>query len=106
MKQSSLSAPRQQLLRLMQELQFGTIEILIIVGAEPTFAPPPKIIREIKLGSDVAAWPIVNGGDFSLKREVTDLFAQFDAFSEETAVTIEVRHGLPVRLIVGRGIAR
>lgn len=97
---TSLSAPRQQLLQIMQQLPFGIIENLVIRGKEPSLSPPPKITKEIKLGVDAPTRLAPGDADFALKRAVTDLFEHFDRLSDGSVVTIEVRHGLPARLIV------
>ena len=99
---SSLSAPRQKLLRTMQQLHFGKIEELAVKGGEPSFSPPPKITQEIKLGVDATERVAPGGGDFALKRHVTELFDHFNRLPDGSVVTIEVRHGLPARLIVAR----
>jgi hypothetical protein len=96
---STLSAPRQKLLHVMQRNPFSNVDI-VISGGEPSFDPPFKITREIKLGIDAPARPTGEEADFGLKRAVTDLFDHFDQFRDGTAVTIEVRHGLPARLIL------
>jgi hypothetical protein len=99
---SRLSAPRQKLLRTMQQLHFGKIEDLVVLSGEPSSTPPPKITKEIKLGIDAIDRSAAEQNDFALKRQVTDLFAQFDQLSDGSVVTIEIRHGLPARLIVAR----
>jgi hypothetical protein len=99
---STLSVPRQALLRLMQQLHFGTIEGLVIVAGEPCLTPPPKIIQEIKLGSEHSEPKRPAKDDFALKRHMTDLFDQFDHLPDRAAIKIEIRHGLPTRLIVTR----
>jgi hypothetical protein len=96
---SSLSTPRQKLLHVMQRNPWANIDILIS-GGEPRFDAPFKITREIKLGIDAPARPTAADADFGLKRAVTDLFEHFDQLRDATAVTIEVRHGLPARLIL------
>ncbi|MGO9111120.1 MAG: hypothetical protein ACLP9L_18000 [Thermoguttaceae bacterium] len=64
--------------------------------------PAPKITKAIKLGADTTERPATANDDFALKRHVTDLFEQFDRLPDGSVVTIEVRHGLPARLIVAR----
>jgi hypothetical protein len=96
---TSLSAPRQKLLHVMQRNPFSNVD-MVISHCEPSFDPPFKITREIKLGIDTPTQPPAEGADFGLKRAVTDLFAHFDQLRDGTAVTIEVRHGLPARLIL------
>ena len=83
----------------MQRNWFSNIEIVLRQG-EPCFSPPPKITREIKLGLDPAARPASESNDFALKRAITDLFGHLDHLADGTVVTIEVRHGLPARLIL------
>ena len=97
---SSLTTNRQKLLRAMQRNLFCSIET-VVSGGEPCFDPSVfKITREIKLGIDGPVRPTAEESDFGLKRAVTDLFEHFDLLSDGTAVTIEVRHGLPARLIL------
>ena len=96
---STLSAPRQKLLLAMQRNPWSNID-LVVSGGEPSFSPPPKITREIKLGIDAPARPDSEGGDFQLKQAVTDLFQHFDQLRDGSVITVEVRHGLPARLIV------
>jgi hypothetical protein len=99
---STLSAPRQKLLQIMQQLHFGKIEGLGVVAGEPTFTPPPKLTQEIKLGSDTAEPKQPVQADFALKRHATDLFKNFDLLPDHSIVSVEVRHGLPARLFVTR----
>ena len=49
---SELSKPNQRLLRVIQELRSGVIELLIR-GGQPSFNPPSKIIQEVELGIEV-----------------------------------------------------
>lgn len=100
---STLSVPRQKLLETIQRTFFGSIENLPIENSEPNSALA-TIRQEIKLGleaiHDTEPWP----ADFKLKAQVIDLFDHFDRL-RNAAVTIEVRHGLPHRLIVVRQTA-
>jgi hypothetical protein len=95
-----LSAPRQRLLQIMQQLNFGTIENLVVRTKEPCFDSHPKITREIKLGAENSAKQTSEDRDFLLKKHVTELFDHFDLLPDGSLVTIECRHGLPARLIV------
>ena len=99
---STLSAPRQKLLQAMQQLYFGKIENLVITGSEPLFSPAPRITQEIKLGVAEPERPGRQHDDFALKRHLIELFDHFDRLPDGTVVTIDVRHGLPARLIVAR----
>lgn len=97
---STLSLPLQTLLQAMQRIYFGTIDNLTVRRGEPCFDPPPKVTREIKLGVDVSNSPPPPDANFELKRAVIDLFEHLATLPNGTAVSIEVRHGLPSRLIV------
>ena len=44
-----LSARRAGLLKLMQSINFGHIEILFVADGEPILDPPPRIIREVTI---------------------------------------------------------
>jgi hypothetical protein len=98
---STLSAPRQKLLQIIDELYFGEIGGLVIRASEPCFSPAPRIIQEIKLGGEGAPKKSATG-DYALKQYATDLFAQFDRLPDGTVVTIGVRHGHPVLLTLTR----
>lgn len=97
---STLSTPRQRLLETIQQVFFGTIENLAIEGGEPKLTPSPTIRQEIKLGPEVPR-PTPQGLDFALKDQVIDLFGHFDRL-RDAVVSVEIRHGLPHRLIVER----
>lgn len=47
---SDLSAPRRRMVELMQELGFGRIETLLVRAGDPVLNPPPRVVREVKLG--------------------------------------------------------
>lgn len=84
----------------MQRIGFGRIEQLRVVAGEPTFTPMPTVVREVKFGGapggDAAARPV----EFALKQDVVDLLAELRALGDGATVSIEVRHGLPHRLLV------
>lgn len=96
----ALSSGARRLVELMQRIGFGRIEHLHMVGGEPTFTPMPRVVREVKLGGapggDAAARP----AEFSLKQAVVELLAELKTTGEGSTVSIEVRHGLPHRLLV------
>jgi hypothetical protein len=83
----------------MQRVYFGQIKDLSIQGGEPCFNPAPKIVQEIKMGAENGPPPELALDDFILKSQVVDLFTHLSQL-DDTCVEIEVRHGLPFRLIV------
>jgi hypothetical protein len=98
--QGGLSEPRRRLVRLMQKLLFGRIENLLVRDGEPEFDPPPTIIREHKFGGENGSHPKLRADDFLLKDQVVDLFRQFDALGNGVIAVLEVKHGLPFRMLV------
>jgi hypothetical protein len=95
---STLSPGRNKLVATMRRNPYCKID-MVIRGREPSFTPAPKITREIWLGTDAATRPVADESDFSLKRVILELFEYFDKLPDGSAITIEVRHGLPTRLI-------
>jgi hypothetical protein len=82
-------------------MNFGRIEDLTIHRGEPTFDPPPRIVKDVKLGApDNGPRPELEATDFALKREHIELFENLGRLGDGTVRTIEVKSGLPFRLIV------
>ncbi|GIW56164.1 MAG: hypothetical protein KatS3mg082_2568 [Nitrospiraceae bacterium] len=97
---ASLSPARRRLLELFQQVNFGRVERLSIQNGEPQFDPPPRIVREVKFGSENGPRPEVDADNFLLKTQVVELFQHFDQLGTGTIDVIEVKHGLPFRMIV------
>ena len=96
---SSLSTARKRLLETMQKTNFGRIEGLMIRAGEPVFAPAPRIIKDVKLGSaDNQARPELQASDFVLKREHIELFENLSRIGDGSVESIEIKSGLPFRL--------
>ncbi len=95
-----LSAARVDLLELMQSINFGRIERLRIRNGEPVFDPHPVVVREIKFGGENGPRPELGNGDFLLKQQVVELFAFFDETRNGVIDVLEIKHGLPFRMIV------
>ncbi len=101
----SLSERRRQLVELLQELNFGRIEDLVIRDGQPVLNPPPHIIREVKFGGENGPRPERATADFRLKAQVIELFTYFDQMQDGTIDVIEVKHGLPFRMLVAEADA-
>lgn len=97
---SSLSAGRLRLLETMQAINFGRIEQLSVAEGEPAFDPPPRVIREVKFGAENGERPEMSLDDFLLKTEVQELFEALTEIRDGVIERVEVRHGLPFRMIV------
>jgi hypothetical protein len=99
MTKSSLSILEKRLLETMQKMNFGRIEGLSIRGGEPVLTPPPRIVRDVKLGApDNGARAELEANDFVLKREHVELFENLRRVGHGTVECIEVKAGLPFRL--------
>lgn len=95
-----LSPERARLVRLFQTINFGRIEELEIRNGEPQFSPPPRVFVEVKLDSEDGPRPESRLSDFALRRPIDRFFAQVARLEDGTIERIEVRHGLPFRMIV------
>jgi len=95
---ADLSESRRRLLRLMQEIHFGSIEDLEIRGGEPVFDPPPRVIREIKFGGDRSPRLQTTAKDFAAKPQVAELLDSLTRIRDGTIGRLEVQHGIPFRM--------
>jgi hypothetical protein len=99
---SSLNPGQRRTLEIIQELGFGRIERLSIRDGQPSYDyPAPRVFQEIKLGSECDRHLVSNPADFTLTKQFGSLFNQLSRL-REGIVDIEVRHGLPFRLVVDR----
>lgn len=96
----ALSPARRQLLELMQRHNFCRIENLEVRGGEPVFEPAPRVTQEIKLGAENGPRPELEKDDFLLRAPIIELFEHLERLRHGRIAVIEVRHGLPYRLIV------
>lgn len=88
------------LIELMQGIQFGRIEGLAVRAGRPVVSPPPRVVRELKIGGDNQARREGKLEDFVLKQEVRELLDHIARLGHGIIHTIEIRHGLPFRLTV------
>ena len=98
-KVSGLTAARKQILRLMQENPFSRIENLTLIDGQPQFGPTTKVIAEHKFGVNDGPRREAELADYALKKEHIDLFRQFDEIGSGAILTLEIRAGLPFRMI-------
>jgi hypothetical protein len=88
------------LVRLCQSINFGSIENLEVRDREPTFDPSPVMLRDLKLDSDEAPRPELILADFVLSNEVMRLMGHLDELRHGTIRRIDVRGGLPRRVLL------
>jgi hypothetical protein len=96
-----LSAPRQALVRLCQTIGYGQI-LNLHIGAdhEPSFSPEPQVIVEVKLDGDHCPRAEKELADFILCEEILRLMDRFDEVGTGHIQKIEVRAGLPKRVLI------
>jgi hypothetical protein len=97
---SSLTPARRRLVERLQQLNFGRVEGLLVRGGEPVFGPPTRVVREIKFGGENAPRPERGLGDFLVKAQVAELLRCLSEIGDGVIDVLEVKHGLPFRLIL------
>ena len=100
MVKSSLCEPRQHLVQLMQKVNFGRIEHLVVRDGQPVLSPSPRVVREVKFGGENGPRPETSLEDFVLKDEVVELFRYMDEFQDIVIDVLEIKHGMPFRMTV------
>ena len=101
MTKRSLDPTKLKLVEAIEELRFGRIEQISIRDGRPHCEQATQIVQEIKLGAETKPHVERSDADLTLKSEFERLFIQFDRL-RDGLVDIEVRHGLPFRLVVRR----
>jgi hypothetical protein len=96
---SQVSQPRQALIRLCQTINHGSIEDLQVEHSEPVFDPWPLILKDVKLDSDEGPRPELALGDFVVSDEILRLMSHLDEMKGGTLRRVEVREGIPRRIV-------
>jgi len=102
---ASLPEPRRRLVELMQSVNFGRIENLPVRGGQPVLDPPPRVVREIKIGGDNGPRAELGTSNFLLKEQVVELLRCLSEIGDGRIDVLEVKHGLPFRLLVAGAAA-
>ena len=97
---SELSPPWQALVRLLQSVNHGQVRNLTVRSGSPAFCPKPTVLMDVRLDSDESARPEIELADFVLRDEVRRLMAHFDQLKEGVVERIEVRAGIPRRVLI------
>jgi hypothetical protein len=96
----SLKPAEQRLVALMQWLNYGRLEALIVRNGQPVFNPPPSILREVKFGADNTPRPELGQDDFVLKEQVVELIEELRRMSHGVVRSLTVKGGLPFNMAV------
>lgn len=91
---SQLSHQRRWLMETMHGLGHGEVVCVVVVDREPVIDPEPKTRPHRTLTGRRYRPRDLPSGDFIIKEQVADLFADFDHMVNGV-VTIQVRDGLP-----------
>jgi len=97
---SNLSPARKALVRLCETINHGSIENLEVRHSEPMFDPIPVALKDLKLDSDEGSRPEFILADFVLSAEVLRLMDLLDEIDCGTFRRIEVRAGIPRRILL------
>jgi hypothetical protein len=96
---SQLSPARQALVRILQAVNFGEIRGVRVQDADPILEDDTVVVIDTKL--DKAEEPRAELGlaDFELRDEVCRLMARIDAIGDGVIERLEVRAGIPRRIV-------
>src|ERR1035437_6930466 len=106
---SQLSPSRQALVRLCQDINFGSIQNLTVSNGEVKFDPLPEVIVDLRLDEEAEPRSELELDDFSLRPQVCRLFAEIDTLangiieklrSEEHTSELQSRQYLVCRLLL------
>ena len=89
------SHARQNLIRLMQRINYGEIRHLSIRKGEPVLAPAPVVIRTVKFGGDNSPRSEAIQEDFVLKAEILNFLNEIEEISDGEFESIKIQAGLP-----------
>jgi hypothetical protein len=103
---SDLSHARQTLLRLCQSINHGSIENLRVEHAEPIFEPAPAVLKDVKLDSDEGTRPELSLENFVVGDEAGRLMNHLDEMDRGILRRVEVRAGIPRRIVIESLIER
>jgi hypothetical protein len=96
---SGASAARRAFIQQCQRLGRGTIERLEVRDCEPAFGPKTEVFRDLKLDGNDIARTERDLCDFALCKEILLLFSTLDSIRNGAIEHIEVRAGVPRRII-------
>lgn len=97
---SEMSEEHAFLIRLMQKVNYGRIEGLSVRNGQLVLDTPPRVIREIKFGSENGPRPESAARSFAVKAAVTHLLKHIGALRQATIHSLDVKGGLPFAMKV------
>ncbi len=97
---SQLSARRQALVRQCQQIGFGRIVNFAVRDGDPVLLAETEILIDVKLDAEENLRTERDLNDFELTAELVRLFSKFDAIQNGTVDHLEVRAGIPRRIVL------
>ena len=97
---SELSELRQMLIRRCQQIGFGRIGPFVVQNCDPVVTPETVVFVEMKLDGNEVPRTEYSLADFELSKEAVRLFAELDAIRDGIVEHLEVRAGIPRRLVL------
>ncbi len=94
----SLPSSSRTLVELMRRLHYGQVQALHVRGGQPVFDPAPRLVRDIKLGSETLPRVVSGQEDYLLKEQVLELLCYLERVRDGVIDAIEVKDGLPFRV--------
>ena len=92
---TTLSKAKKRLIELMQDIHFGRISTIQVRNGEPELTAESFIVRDIKMGGQNKPRAERNLEDFSLRKEVIELFNHMSRIGNGTINEVEIQNGLP-----------
>lgn len=96
---SQLSSARQTLVRMLQTVSFGELQSVRVQDGDPLFDQACVMLVDAKLDKEEVSRPEIELADFELRAEVGRLMSWLDELKNGTIHRIEVRAGIPRRLV-------
>jgi hypothetical protein len=96
---AQLSLARQTLVRVVQATNFGELQGIHVQDADPIFDGGSVVVLDAKLDKEEEPRPELDLADFALSAEVLRLMSRLDELKNGTIQRLEVRAGIPRRLI-------
>jgi len=90
-----LSSAWRQLIELIQRINFGRVENLIVRGGEPIFDPPPRVVREVRFPGDNTPRAEMGLSDFVLKQQHLEFIELLADLRDGVITVLTVKNGLP-----------
>ena len=104
---SQLSKARQNLVRLCQQTNFGHIHDLVVRDREPVLRDSsPRVLADVRLDVEEQRRPERHLHDFVLCAEFCRLLAMLDSLVDGSIASIEIRAGVPRRIIFERPVQK